>query len=132
MMEWFEQWDLDRLTDGGWVSALAVVVLSIGLASGLVTWFKGRKLLAVLVWMLLSGVAASLTALSLGFSELIALDRTTLMSVMTIGTAVGLIAGLVGATRLAKPRSWWAQRIYSNDQYASSVERHGWSKLRPR
>ena len=81
-MEWFEQWDLDRLTDGGWVSALAAAVLSIGLASGLVTWFKGRKLLAVLVWMLLTGVAASLTALSLGVSELIALDRTTLMEIL--------------------------------------------------
>ena len=40
MMEWFEQWDLDRLTDGGWVTVLAAALLSIGLGSGLVHGLK--------------------------------------------------------------------------------------------
>ena len=131
-MEWFEQGDLDRLTDGGWVTALAAAMFSIGLVSGLVTWLKGRRLLAVLVWVLLAGVTAALAALSFEVDVPTAFDRTILVSAMTITTAVGLIAGVVGATRLARPSSWWAQRIYSNDQYAMSVERYGWSKVRPR
>jgi len=132
MVEWFEQGDLDRLTDGGWVTALAAAMLSIGLVSGLVTWLKGRKLLAVLVWVLLVGVTAALAALSFGVGVPATFDRSNLLSAMTITTAVGLIVGVVGATRMARPSSWWAQRIYSNDQYAMSVERYGWSKVRPR
>jgi len=132
MVEWFEQGDLDRMTDGGWVTALAAAMLSIGLVSGLVTWLKGRKLLAVLVWVLLAGVTAALAALSFGVGVPATFDRSNLLSAMTITTAVGLIVGVVGATRMARPSSWWAQRIYSNDQYAMSVERYGWSKVRPR
>ena len=132
MVEWFEQGDLDRMTDGGWVTALAAAMLSIGLVSGLVTWLKGRKLLAVLVWVLLAGVTAALAALSFGVGVPTTFDRSNLLSAMTITTAVGLIVGVVGATRMARPSSWWAQRIYSNDQYAMSVERYGWSKVRPR
>ncbi len=132
MVEWFEQGDLDRMTDGGWVTALAAAMLSIGLVSGLVTWLKGRKLLAVLVWVLLVGVTAALAALSFGVGVPATFDRSNLLSAMTITTAVGLIVGVVGATRMARPSSWWAQRIYSNDQYAMSVERYGWSKVRPR
>ena len=76
-MEWFEQGDLDRLTDGGWATALAAAMLSIGLVSGLVTWLKGRRLLAVLVWLLLAGVTAALAALSFGVGVPTAFDRTT-------------------------------------------------------
>jgi hypothetical protein len=131
-MEWFESGDLDQLTDGGWVTAVAAAMLSCGLACGLVTWLKGRKLLAVLVWVLLAGVTGSLAAFSLGAVEPTAANKTTLTSVIAIATAVGLTAGVVGAIRLAKPSSWWAQRIYTNDQYTTSMERYGWSKVRPR
>ena len=110
MMEWFEQGDLDLLTDGGWVTALTAAMLSIGLVSGLVAWLKGRRLLAVLVWVLLAGVTAVLAALSFGVGVPTAFDRSNLLSAMTITTAVGLIVGVVGATRMARPSSWWAQR----------------------
>ena len=131
-MEWFEQVDLDRLSDGDWVTALAAAMLSIGLVSGLVTWLKGRKFVAVLVWVLLAGVTAVLAALSFGIGVPATFDGLNFVSAMTITTAGGLSAGVVGAIRLARPSSFWAQRIYSNDQYATSVERYGWSKVRPR
>ena len=53
-------------------------------------------------------------------------------TVASLTAVIFLAISLLGAVRLAKPSSWWAQRRYREEKYEKSVERHGWAKIKAR
>ncbi len=124
---------LDDLNAGDWLIAgpiLAVLVLSLLL--GFVSWLKGRKLAAILVWVLL-GLAATLLVTPLDtIQRLVNADSLTLNWGLVGGLATAMAMGLIAAIRLARPPSWWAQRRYDNDRYAEAIERHQWTRPQAR
>ena len=120
---------LDAINDGDWVAAGSVVfVILLGIGFGLSSWLKGRKFVAVLVWLLI-GVCVAVLVLPLAtIQDLAEVDSSTLTwSVIGVAGAAILI-GLFSAVRLARPPSWWAQRRYDNDRYAEAIERHQWTR----
>lgn len=124
---------LDAMNSGDWlVVAPVFALLLIGLVLGFLSWLKGRKFLALVVWVLL-GIAVALLVVPLDTIEnLIRTDSSTLHWSL-IGISVAAIAiGLISAVRLARPPSWWAQRRYDNDRYAEAIERHHWTRPQAR
>ncbi len=124
---------LVAMNSGDWlVVAPVFALLLIGLVLGFLSWLKGRKFLALVVWVLL-GIAVALLVVPLDTIEnLIRTDSSTLHWSL-IGISVAAIAiGLISAVRLARPPSWWAQRRYDNDRYAEAIERHHWTRPQAR
>ena len=111
------------------VSGLAVLVL---LFLGTAAWSKGRKFGAVLTWLVLAlSVGWFLTPvawLSGPFDD----DESVISLGLAIATGAVFVFGLIAVARLAKPSSWWAQRLYASEKYDKSVERFGWSRIRAR
>lgn len=124
---------LDALNDGDWmVVGPVLAVLVIGLVGGFVSWLKGRKFVAFVVWALLAFTAALLVVPLDTIQRLVEADSPTL-NWSLIGMSVATMAiGLVSAIRLARPPSWWAQRRYDNDRYAEAIERHHWTRPQAR
>lgn len=124
---------LDAANEGDWVlvgSVGLVILLVIGL--GLASWLKGRKALAILVWLLIgAGVALLLTPLST-IQDLIEASTSNLVWSLIGVAGAALLIGLFSAVRLARPPSWWAQRRYDNDRYAEAIERHQWTRPQAR
>lgn len=124
---------LDAANEGDWVlvgSVGLVILLVIGL--GLASWLKGRKALAILVWLLIgAGAALLLTPLST-IQDLIEASTSNLVWSLIGVAGAALLIGLFSAVRLARPPSWWAQRRYDNDRYAEAIERHQWTRPQAR
>lgn len=123
----------DALRAGDWpIAGPILAALFVGLVLGILSWLKGRKLAAILVWLLL-GTAVALLALPLDtVQRLVTADPPTL-NWSLLGIFVGAMAiGLIAAIRLARPPSWWAQRRYDNDRYAEAIERHQWTRPQAR
>lgn len=124
---------LDAIRDGDWLFVGPTgFILLLGLVLGFVSWLKGRKFLAIFVWLLM-----------LAGSALLALPLDTVQRIVDADSSslhwalFGLVAGAVGigfitAIRLARPPSWWAQRRYDNDRYAEAIERHHWTRPQAR
>lgn len=124
---------LQALNDGDWlVVAPVLALLLIGLVLGLVSWLKGRKFLALVVWALL-GIGVALLVVPLETIENLVRTDSSTLNWSFIGISVAAMAiGLVSAVRLARPPSWWAQRRYDNDRYAEAIERHQWTRPQAR
>lgn len=124
---------LEAAREGEWmVVAWMAGVLTVGLALGVVAWLKGRRPAAVVVFVLLgAGVGIALVPFS-WIEERLTIDSSMAAWVLIgiVGTA--LLVGLVAAVRLARPPSWWAQRRYDNDTYAAAIQRHRWTRVKPR
>lgn len=124
---------VDAANQGNWAfvgSVGVVVVLCISL--GLVSWLKGRKAVAILIWLLI-GLSAAVLVLPLATVQTLIDTTTSALAWSVFGSAVGaLVFGFVSAARLARPPSWWAQRRYDNDRYAEAIERHHWTRPQAR
>lgn len=124
---------LDAANEGDWVlvgSVGFVILLAIGL--GLASWLKGRKILAILVWLLV-GVGVALLLLPLATIESLVETSASNLTWSLFGVvAAAMVIGLFSAVRLARPPSWWAQRRYDNDRYAKAIERHQWTRPQAR
>jgi hypothetical protein len=124
---------LDAANDGDWIlvgSVGFVILLAIGL--GVASWLKGRKAVAVLVWLLIV-VGAAVLLLPLSTVQGIVETSTSNIAWSLIGVAgAALLIGFFSAVRLARPPSWWAQRRYDNDRYAAAIERHQWTRPQAR
>lgn len=124
---------LDAAVDGEWalVGSVAFVIL-LGIALGLASWLKGRRAVAILVWLLI-GVCAVILLLPLSTIQDFFDTSTSTLTLSVIGiAAAALLVGFVSAVRLARPPSWWAQRRYDNDRYAQAIERHQWTRPQAR
>lgn len=126
--EWATEWTGDNetvLLILGGVIALALLTL------GFVAWLKGRRLGALLIWLVLTaGWFWFVTPLS--WTEGWAIDESIVSLGIGVAAGVALLFGLFATLRLAKPSSWWAQRRYASEKYDQAVERHGWSRIRAR
>lgn len=124
---------LEAAREGEWmVVAWMAGFLAVGLALGIVAWLKGRRPAAVVVLVLL-GAAVGIALVPFSWiAQRLAIDSSTAgwALIGIVGTA--LLVGLVAAVRLARPPSWWAQRRYDNDTYAAAIERHRWTRVKPR
>lgn len=127
--ELLDQWPgLSELAFLIMTGALAVVLLF----AGLIAWLKGRKLSAVLIWLVfVVAVAWFLTPIT-WFANLVEVDEDTVSASVGIACGVAVVWGVLVDVRLAKPSSWWAQRLYTSEKYDRAVERHGWSRIRAR
>lgn len=120
------------------IAAGATVVL-VGVVEGIISWLKGRKFTALLVWILLGALTILVLApvswtegLLPGFENQLDADPELMRWGLIGAVALVLALGLLSSARLAKPSSWWAQRRYTSDKYDRAVERHGWAKLQAR
>lgn len=124
---------LDAANDGNWavVGAVGSVVL-LAVILGLTSWLKGRKAIAVLVWLLI-GAGVTLLIIPVDTVKELVDASTTALAWSTIGLATGaILIGAISSYRLARPPSWWAQRRYDNDRYAAAIERHQWTRPQAR
>ena len=124
---------VDAISEGEWLVAGPVIgVVALGLVLGFVSWLKGRKIVAVLVWALLGvAVALMLTPLET-VQQVVSADSTELVYGLLAMLGAAVAFGLITAVRLARPPSWWAQRRYDNDRYAEAIERHHWTRPQAR
>ena len=124
---------LDAAHEGNWVLVGSVgLVILLSLALGLASWLKGRKALAILVWLLL-GVGAAILLLPLATIQGLVQVAASSLSWWLIGVMLAALGiGLFSAVRLARPPSWWAQRRYDNDRYAEAIARHQWTRPQAR
>lgn len=124
---------LDAANEGDWAlagSVAFVILLAIGL--GLASWLKGRKALAMIVWLMI-GVGTAVLLLPLSTIQSLVEISTSNLSWSVMGAAIAaVLIGLFSAVRLARPPSWWAQRRYDNDRYAEAIERHQWTRPQAR
>lgn len=121
----------EALRQGDWaVVALWASVLAVGLVSGVIAWLKGRKVLALLAWIVLGGVAVAVLAPQSWVETVVGTDRTTASWLILGVVGAALAIGVTASWRLAKPSSWWAQRRYDNDKYALTINRHRWTKVK--
>ena len=124
---------VDALTEGDWLVAGPVIgVLLLGLILGFVSWLKGRKLVAMLVWALLGTAVALMVTPIETVQELVSAESNELNYSLLGMFGVAVTFGLITAVRLARPPSWWAQRRYDNDRYAEAIERHHWTRPQAR
>lgn len=124
---------LDAANEGDWVLVGTVVlVLLLGVGLGLASWLKGRKALAILVWMLVGASAAILLMPLSTIQDLVEISGSNLVWSLVGIVAAALLIGFFSAVRLARPPSWWAQRRYDNDRYAEAIERHQWTRPQAR
>lgn len=124
---------LDAANEGDWVLVGTVVlVLLLGVGLGLASWLKGRKALAILVWMLVGAAAAILLMPLSTIQDLVEISGSNLVWSLVGIVAAALLIGFFSAVRLARPPSWWAQRRYDNDRYAEAIERHQWTRPQAR
>lgn len=124
---------IEAFNEGDLVLVGVVVgLLMVGAIAGLISWLKGRRFAAVVVWVLLiASVAAALLPISI-IESVVDADRATLSWGVVGVTGAALLIGAVAALRLARPPSWWAQRRYDNDRYARAIERHHWTRPQAR
>lgn len=124
---------IDAANEGDWVLVGSVtLVILLGIVLGLASWLKGRRALAILVWILI-GVGAAILLLPLPTIQGIVATSESSLTWTLIGVVVAaLLIGLFSAIRLARPPSWWAQRRYDNDRYARAIERHQWTRPQAR
>ena len=124
---------VDAISEGDWLVAGPVIgVVALGLVLGFVSWLKGRKLVAVLVWALI-GTAVALMLIPLEtVQQMLSADSADLNYSLLGMLAAAVTFGLITAVRLARPPSWWAQRRYDNDRYAEAIERHHWTRPQAR
>lgn len=124
---------LDAANEGDWVLVGTVaLVLLLGVGLGLASWLKGRKALAILVWMLVGASAAILLMPLSTIQDLVEISGSNLVWSLVGIVAAALLIGFFSAVRLARPPSWWAQRRYDNDRYAEAIERHQWTRPQAR
>ena len=124
---------VDALSEGDWLVAGPVIgVLLLGLILGFVSWLKGRKLVAMLVWALLGTAVALMVTPIETVQQLVSADTDELNYSLLGMFGVAVTFGLITAVRLARPPSWWAQRRYDNDRYAEAIERHHWTRPQAR
>lgn len=134
-----DDWSLDSLLGGELSVVIGVAVVAVSLLVSLVAWLKGRRVFPIVVWL------ASLIALLLlliphswfednlaSVWEWLAANSENITLWLEGAMVVGGIMCVVGAVRLAKPSSWWAQRRYGGEKYSAAVERYGWSRVRAR
>jgi hypothetical protein len=126
--DWTSRWP--ALGESGLLLGIGVATLSALLLS-VVAWAKGRKVVAVLMWLclVLLGLLASLPTSA---TDNLSLEWSAVGVGLLVALAVLLVVGVFVAARLATPSSWWAQRRYESEKYDRSVERHGWSRIRAR
>lgn len=124
---------LDAANDGDWllVGCVAIVIL-LGIGLGLISWLKGRKALAALVWLLIGAGAAILVTPLTTIQDLLEISSSNLAWSLIGVIAAALVIGFFSTVRLARPPSWWAQRRYDNDRYAEAIERHRWTRPQAR
>lgn len=124
---------LDAVNEGDWVLVGSVgFAILVGIALGLASWLKGRKALAILVWILIGvGLAILLLPLST-VQDLVGTSKSSLTWTLIGVVVAALLIGLFSAVRLARPPSWWAQRMYDNDRYAEAIARHQWTRPQAR
>ena len=124
---------LDAINDGDWISVGSVaLVILLGVVFAFISWLKGRRAVAFLVWLLIGVCAAVMVVPLSAIQDMAAVSRSTLTWSL-IGVAVAaVLIGLFSAVRLARPPSWWAQRRYDNDRYALAIERHHWTRPQAR
>lgn len=123
----------EAVNAGEWVLVGSVgFVLVLGLVLGFLSWLKGRKFVAFLVWLLLLGATLIITIPLETIQSLIETDSSSLHWALFgfAGASIGI--GLITSIRLARPPSWWAQRRYDNDRYAEAIERHQWTRPQAR
>lgn len=124
---------VDAVKDSEWILVGSVAsVFLLGVVLGLTSWLKGRRAVGMLVWLLIGACAAILLIPVSTIQGLVDTSTSTLTwSVVAIAVAA-LLIGFVSAARLARPPSWWAQRLYDNDRYAEAIERHQWTRPQAR
>ena len=124
---------LDAINEGEWLVAGPVIAaVALALVLGFVSWLKGRKLVAVLVWALLGLASALMMTPVATIQGIVSADSTELNYGLLAILVAAVTFGLVTAIRLARPPSWWAQRRYDNDRYAQAIERHQWTRPQAR
>lgn len=120
---------IDAASDGEWIFVGSVgVVFGVGAVLGLISWLKGRQIVAIEVWLLLTLSGAAMLLPRTALEPRVDLDQATLSRIVVGMVAISLAAGFVSSARMARPPSWWAQRRYDNDRYAESIARHQWTR----
>lgn len=105
---------------------------AVTLIFGIVAWLKGRRIVAVFVWLTLVVAALRVLGLASWIDDLADEDAATVDQAIAGAVMFSALLGLIVGFRLAKPSSWWAQRRYSSDKYSRAVDRYGWSKPKAR
>ncbi len=124
---------LDAVNDGDWVAAGSVaLVILVGVTFGMTSWLKGRKFVAILVWLLIGSCAAVLVLPLSTIQDLVEMPSSTITWSLIGVAAAAILIGFFSSVRLARPPSWWAQRRYDNDRYAEAIERHQWTRPQAR
>jgi hypothetical protein len=124
---------LDAANDGNWVLVGFVgLVILVAIGLGMASWLKGRKVVAILVWLLIAvGVAVLLLPVST-IQGIVETSPSNIAQALVGIAAAALVIGFISSLRLARPPSWWAQRRYDNDRYAKAIERHRWTRPQAR
>ncbi|MEA1903811.1 MAG: hypothetical protein U9N56_09820 [Actinomycetota bacterium] len=138
-LTWLNDWNLDALMAGERPVVAGAVALGLSSLAAFFSWLKGHRTVPLFTWtasivailMLLFDVPTIEEFLP-ALGEWMAANEDVILLSVGIAVLVGGIGSFLGAVRLARPSSWWAQRRYDSDKYEAAVERHGWSKIKAR